>query len=94
MRFGRALGCGEVVDAGVGGVYAGGHGIQLPIRRAVEVSRDRWFLDRISTHILACEGGSQARLFLGNWSDYEEDYKNRYGRDVKPTRVKYRTLKR
>jgi hypothetical protein len=33
-------------------------------------------------------------MFLGNWSDYEEDYKKRYGKDVKPTRVKYRTLKR
>ena len=61
---------------------------------AVVVSHDRWFLDRICTHILAFEGDSQARLFLGNWSDYEEDYKQRYGKDVKPTRVKYRTLKR
>jgi ATP-binding cassette ChvD family protein len=61
---------------------------------AVVVSHDRWFLDRICTHILAFEGDSQARLFLGNWSDYEEDYKARYGKDVKPTRVKYRTLKR
>ena len=61
---------------------------------AVVVSHDRWFLDRICTHILAFEGDSQARLFLGNWSDYEEDYKKRYGKDVKPTRVKYRTLKR
>jgi ATP-binding cassette ChvD family protein len=61
---------------------------------AVVVSHDRWFLDRICTHILAFEGDSQARLFLGNWSDYEEDYKARYGKDVKPTRVKYRTLRR
>ncbi len=61
---------------------------------ALVVSHDRWFLDRICTHILAFEGDSQARLFLGNWSDYEEDYKQRYGKDVKPTRVKYRTLKR
>jgi energy-dependent translational throttle protein EttA len=61
---------------------------------AIVVSHDRWFLDRICTHILAFEGDSQARLFLGNWSDYEEDYKARYGKDVKPTRVKYRTLKR
>ncbi len=61
---------------------------------AVVVSHDRWFLDRICTHILAFEGDSQARLFMGNWSDYEEDYKARYGKDVKPTRVKYRTLKR
>jgi len=61
---------------------------------AVVVSHDRWFLDRICTHILAFEGDSQARLFLGNWSDYEEDYKARYGKELKPTRVKYRSLKR
>jgi ATP-binding cassette ChvD family protein len=61
---------------------------------AVVVSHDRWFLDRICTHILAFEGDSQARLFLGNWSDYEEDFKARYGKDVQPHRVKYRTLKR
>lgn len=61
---------------------------------AVVVSHDRWFLDRICTHILAFEGDSQARLFLGNWSDYEEDYKARYGKELKPARVKYRTLKR
>jgi ATPase subunit of ABC transporter with duplicated ATPase domains len=60
----------------------------------VVVSHDRWFLDRICTHILAFEGESQARLFLGNWSDYEADYKARYGKEVRPTRVKYRTLKR
>jgi sulfate-transporting ATPase len=61
---------------------------------AVVVSHDRWFLDRICTHILAFEGDSQVRLFLGNWSDYEADYKERYGKDVQPHRVKYRTLKR
>jgi len=62
---------------------------------AVVVSHDRWFLDRICTHILAFEGDSQARLFLGNWSDYEEDYHQRYGKSVDvPQSVKYRTLKR
>ncbi|NCP87259.1 MAG: energy-dependent translational throttle protein EttA [Anaerolineae bacterium CG_4_9_14_3_um_filter_57_17] len=61
---------------------------------ALVVSHDRWFLDRICTHILAFEGDSQARLFLGNWSDYEADYLERYGKDVQPHRVKYRTLKR
>ena len=62
---------------------------------AVVVSHDRWFLDRICTHILAFEGDSQARLFLGNWSDYEEDYHQRYGKSVDvPKSVKYRTLKR
>lgn len=62
---------------------------------AVVVSHDRWFLDRICTHILAFEGNSQARLFMGNWSDYEKDYHERYGKSVEtPKRVQYRTLKR
>ncbi len=62
---------------------------------AIVVSHDRWFLDRICTHILAFEGDSQARLFLGNWSDYEKDYHERYGKSVDvPKRVQYRTLKR
>jgi ATPase subunit of ABC transporter with duplicated ATPase domains len=42
---------------------------------AVVVSHDRWFLDRVATHILAFEGEGQARLVLGNWSDYEADYR-------------------
>ena len=50
---------------------------------AIVVSHDRWFLDRICTHILAFEGNSEARLFLGNWSDYEADYKKRYGKRCK-----------
>jgi sulfate-transporting ATPase len=62
---------------------------------AVVVSHDRWFLDRICTHIIAFEGDSQARLFMGNWSDYERDYHERYGKSVEtPKRVQYRTLKR
>jgi energy-dependent translational throttle protein EttA len=62
---------------------------------AVIVSHDRWFLDRICTHILAFEGDSQARLFMGSWSDYETDYHERYGKSVDvPKRVQYRTLKR
>jgi ATP-binding cassette ChvD family protein len=61
---------------------------------AVVVSHDRWFLDRICTHILAFEGDSQCHLFLGNWSDYEAHLKETTGRDLQPTRVKYRTLKR
>lgn len=62
---------------------------------AVIVSHDRWFLDRLCTHILAFEGDSQVRLFLGNWSDYEEDYHKRYGKSVDvPKSVKYRTLTR
>ena len=61
---------------------------------AVVVSHDRWFLDRICTHILAFEGDSQARLFLGNWSDYETHMREVNGIDLQPHRVKYRTLKR
>ncbi len=61
---------------------------------AVVVSHDRWFLDRICTHILAFEGDSQARLFLGNWSDYEAHMLAAFGKDLQPHRVKYRTLKR
>jgi ATP-binding cassette ChvD family protein len=61
---------------------------------AVVVSHDRWFLDRICTHILAFEGESQARLFMGNWSDYESYMKEKFGKDFTPRRIKYRTLKR
>jgi len=62
---------------------------------AIVVSHDRWFLDRIATHILAFEGDSQARLFLGNWTDYEAHRRQELGQDADtPHRVKYRTLKR
>jgi ATPase subunit of ABC transporter with duplicated ATPase domains len=61
---------------------------------AVVVSHDRWFLDRVATHILAFQGDSQARLFLGNWSDYEAHLLEEFGQDFTPHRVKYRTLKR
>jgi sulfate-transporting ATPase len=61
---------------------------------AIVVSHDRWFLDRICTHILAFEGDSTARLFMGNWSDYEAHMQEEFGKDVQPHRVKYRTLKR
>jgi len=61
---------------------------------AVVVSHDRWFLDRICTHILAFEGDSQARLFLGNWSDYEAYMREKLGKDISPQRIKYRALKR
>ncbi len=62
---------------------------------AVIVSHDRWFLDRICTHLLAFEGDSQVRWFVGNWSDYEVDRKRRLGLDAEqPHRIKYRSLKR
>jgi energy-dependent translational throttle protein EttA len=61
---------------------------------AIVVSHDRWFLDRICTHIVAFEGDSQAKMYLGNWSDYEEMMKEKFGKDLTPHRVKYRVLKR
>jgi len=61
---------------------------------AIVVSHDRWFLDRICTHIIAFEGESQAKMYLGNWSDYEAAMKEKFGKDLTPHRVKYRVLKR
>ncbi len=58
---------------------------------AVVISHDRWFLDRICTHILAFEGDSQVYFFEGGFSDYEENKKKRLG-DVNPTRIKYKKL--
>ncbi len=58
---------------------------------AVVISHDRWFLDRICTHILAFEGDSQVYFFEGSYSEYEENRKKRLG-DVGPTRIKYKKL--
>jgi len=60
---------------------------------AVVISHDRWFLDRICTHILAFEGDSVVTWFAGNYADYEEDRKSRLGTDAdSPHRIKYRRL--
>jgi ATP-binding cassette ChvD family protein len=59
---------------------------------AVVISHDRWFLDRIATHILAFEGDSQVYWFEGNFSDYEENRKKRLGNDATPKRIKYKKL--
>ncbi len=60
---------------------------------AVVISHDRWFLDRICTHIMAFEGDSQVSFFPGNFTDYEEDRKKRLGVDsIVPTRIQYRKL--
>ena len=56
------------------------------------ISHDRWFLDRIATHILAYEGDSQVTFFEGNYTEYEEDRKKRLGGDIIPTRVRHRKL--
>ncbi|MGI9545652.1 MAG: energy-dependent translational throttle protein EttA [Flavobacteriaceae bacterium] len=61
---------------------------------AVIISHDRWFLDRICTHILAFEGDSQVYFFEGSFSDYEENRKNRLGADILPKRIKYKKLVR
>ena len=62
---------------------------------AVVVSHDRWFLDRVATHILAFEGDSQVQWFAGNYSSYLEDYRRRKGHDADtPKRIKYRRLTR
>jgi energy-dependent translational throttle protein EttA len=60
---------------------------------AVVISHDRWFLDRVATHILAFEGDSQVFWWEGNYSTYEEDRKKRLGLDAdQPHRIKYRPL--
>jgi energy-dependent translational throttle protein EttA len=59
---------------------------------AIVISHDRWFLDRVATHILAFEGDSNAVFFEGNYAEYEEDHKKRTGNDG-PHRVKYKRIK-
>ncbi len=59
---------------------------------AVVISHDRWFLDRICTHILAFEGDSQVYFFEGSFSEYEENKKKRLGGDLMPKRIKYKKL--
>ena len=61
---------------------------------AVVISHDRWFLDRICTHILAFEGDSQVYFFEGSFSEYEENKKKRLGGDLIPKRIKYKKLVR
>lgn len=58
----------------------------------VVISHDRWFLDRIATHMLAFEGDSHVEWFEGNYADYEEDKKRRLGDDASPHRIKYKKL--
>jgi ATP-binding cassette ChvD family protein len=61
---------------------------------ALVVSHDRWFLDRICTHLVVFEGDSVAKMYIGNWSDYETMMQEKFGKDLTPHRVKYRTMKR
>ncbi len=60
---------------------------------ALVISHDRWFLDRVATHILAFEGNSEVTFFEGNYTEYEEDRKRRLGDDAAPKRVRYKRLK-
>jgi len=60
---------------------------------AMVISHDRWFLDRIATHILAFEGDSHVEFFTGNYREYEEDKKRRLGDEAaRPHRVRYKKL--
>ena len=61
---------------------------------AVIISHDRWFLDRICTHILAFEGNSQVYFFEGSFTDYEENKRKRLGKELLPERIKYKKLRR
>jgi ATP-binding cassette ChvD family protein len=59
---------------------------------AVVISHDRWFLDRVCTHMLAYEGESKVAFFEGNYTEYAEDYKKRHGKDHQPERIKYKRI--
>jgi ATPase subunit of ABC transporter with duplicated ATPase domains len=60
---------------------------------AMVISHDRWFLDRIATHILAFEGNSQVTWFAGNYQEYEDDRKKRLGNEAdQPQRIRYKPL--
>jgi ATPase subunit of ABC transporter with duplicated ATPase domains len=62
---------------------------------AMIISHDRWFLDRMATHILAFEGDSHVEWFEGNFQDYQKDRIRRYGEEaVQPHRIKYKRLER
>lgn len=59
---------------------------------AVVISHDRWFLDRVCTHMIAYEGESSVTFFEGNYTEYAEDYRKRFGKDHQPERIKYRKM--
>ena len=80
---------GDVID--VNTLRALEEGLENFAGCAVVVSHDRWFLDRICTHILAFEGDSQVFFYEGTYTEYEEDKRRRMG-DVEPHRIRYRKL--
>jgi ATPase subunit of ABC transporter with duplicated ATPase domains len=80
-------------DLDVNSIRALEEGLENFAGCAVVVSHDRWFLDRVATHILAFEGESYVHWFNGNYSSYMEDYHRRKGKDAdQPHRIKYRKL--
>jgi energy-dependent translational throttle protein EttA len=82
-------------DLDVNSIRALEEGLETFAGCAVVVSHDRWFLDRVATHILAFEGDSQVHWFNGNYSAYLEDFRRRKGKDAdQPHRIKYRPLTR
>jgi sulfate-transporting ATPase len=82
-------------DLDVNSIRALEEGLETFAGCAVVVSHDRWFLDRVATHILAFEGDSQVRWFNGNYTAYLEDYRRRKGKEAdQPHRIKYRPLTR
>ena len=82
-------------DLDVNSIRALEEGLENFAGCAVVVSHDRWFLDRVATHILAFEGDSQVHWFSGNYSAYLEDFRRRKGKEAdQPHRIKYRPLTR
>ena len=82
-------------DLDVNSIRALEEGLENFAGCAVVVSHDRWFLDRVATHILAFEGDSAVRWFAGNFSAYQEDFRRRKGQAAEqPHRLKYRKLTR
>jgi energy-dependent translational throttle protein EttA len=82
-------------DLDVNSIRALEDGLETFAGCAVVVSHDRWFLDRVATHILAFEGDSEVRWFEGNYTTYLEDYRRRKGAEAdRPHRIKYRKLSR
>jgi ATP-binding cassette ChvD family protein len=82
-------------DLDVNSIRALEEGLETFAGCAVVVSHDRWFLDRVATHILAFEGDSEVVYYNGNYTDYLEDFKKRKGKEAdRPHRIKYRKLTR
>jgi energy-dependent translational throttle protein EttA len=82
-------------DLDVNSIRALEEGLENFAGCAVVISHDRWFLDRIATHIMAFEGDSHVHVFAGNYSSYLEDFRRRKGKDAEqPHRIKYRKLTR